>query len=252
MGVPRSSSRKTLAFGAAVVVVLGVGLTVRHVSAERQAHARAARTVAQAVAAGDRVLHVPHMAGSITLDGDTDDPGWTWQPGPARTGDFEFENGALARPYSEVRFVWGDGYLYLCLYASDDDIETRTHEPDGPLWLDDSFRMVFTQGDVEYAIEVSPEAVVTDSIRRGGGKWDYSWNAGVHASKEWDGTLNDDRNMDEEWVIEMAVPFESIGLEGKPGESIGFAVHRCDTPKRESRVCASWGENDRKGRLVLD
>jgi hypothetical protein len=254
MGAPRSSSqRSTLAIGAAVVVAVGIGLTVRHLSAARaQAKARATAASAWAASKTERVLHVPHMPGAISLDGDTDDPGWTSQPGPARTGDFEFDNGALARPFSEVRFVWGDGYLYLCLYASDENIQTRTHEPDGPLWLDDSFRVVFTQPDVEYAIEVSPEAIVTDSIRRGGGKWDYSWNAGVHASKEWDGTLNDDRNMDEEWVIEMAVPFESIGLEGKPGESIGFSVHRCDTPKRDPRVCASWGEGDRRGRLVLD
>jgi len=29
-------------------------------------------------------------------------------------------------------------------------------------------------------------------------------------------------------------------------------VHRCDTPKNDPRICNSWGENDRKGRLVLD
>ena len=50
-------------------------------------------------------------------------------------------------------------------------------------------------------------------------------------------TVNNDKDMDEEWVIEMAVPFESIGLEGKPGERIGFSVHRCDTPKGGRRVC---------------
>jgi hypothetical protein len=254
MGVPRSSrsKRSWLVSGAALLAAIGVGLTVRYVLAERSASARAARTLAQAVASGERVLRVRHAPGSITLDGDTDDPGWTTYPGPTRTGDFEFNNGAPGRPFSEVRFVWGDGYLYLSLYASDEDIETHTFEPDGPLWLEDSFRVVFTQGDVQYAIEVSPEAVVTDSIRRGGGQWDYSWSSHVHASKEWDGTVNDDRNMDEEWVIEMAVPFESIGLQGRRGETIGFSVHRCDKPKHDPRVCTSWGEGDQKGRLVLD
>jgi hypothetical protein len=58
--------------------------------------------------------------------------------------------------------------------------------------------------------------------------------------------------MDEEWVIEMAIPFESLGLKGERGESIGFAVRRCDTPKGGGRVCGSWGEGDARGRIVLE
>src|SRR5262249_55123811 len=158
-GAPRSSSKRTstIAIGAAVVVALGVGLTVRHLFAARSKARSAHAAAASAAARNERLLHVPHMPGSITLDGDTDDPGWTSQPGPGRTGDFEFDNGALGRPFSEVRLVWGDGFLYLSLYASDENIQTRTHEPDGPLWLDDAFRVVFSQDGVEYAIEVSPE-----------------------------------------------------------------------------------------------
>ena len=49
----------------------------------------------------------------------------------------------------------------------------------------------------------------------------------------------------------MAVPFESIGLEGKPGESIGFTASRCDTLRSGDKVCASWGEGTPAGRVVL-
>jgi len=62
----------------------------------------------------------------------------------------------------------------------------------------------------------------------------------VHLSPELDGTINDPRNMDEEWVIEMALPFESLGLKGESGETIGLSVVRCDTPKGSPRVCAGW------------
>jgi hypothetical protein len=201
------------------------------------------------------VLHVPHIPGSITLDGDTDDPGWTRPPGPARTGAFVFANGAPARPYSDTRALWGDGHLYFSLYAADEDIETHTDQHDGPLWLDDSFRLTFVRGDVEYAIEVSPKGVVTDGIRRSGGAYDYSWSSGVHVSPERDGTVNKPSDLDEEWVIEMALPFESLGMKGEPGESIGFSVRRCDTPKRSARVCGGWGEataDTKLGTLVLD
>ena len=199
------------------------------------------------------VLRVPYLPGAIALDGDTDDPGWTRPPGPARTHDFLSPGtGKPARPFSEVRAVWGDGHLYLCLYAADNDIESRTDRADGPLWLDDSFRITFSRPDVEYIVEVSPKALVTDAIHRPGSAPDFSWSSGVHVSRELDGTVNDPSNDDEEWVIEMAVPFESIGMKGERGESIGFAVHRCDTPKGEPRTCAGWGEGTPGGRLELD
>jgi hypothetical protein len=198
------------------------------------------------------VLRVPHMAGGIVLDDDTDDPGWTGQAGPARTGPFLTASGTPARPYSETRLVWGDGHLYLALYAADEDIRSVTAEADGPLWLDDSFRLVFTHGDVEYAIEVSPTGTLTDAIRsRGEEAFDYSWNSGAHVSHEQDGTLNDSTDSDEEWAIEMAIPFDVLGMRGERGERVGFTARRCDTPRNEARVCASWGEGVSGAELVL-
>jgi hypothetical protein len=202
--------------------------------------------------AGAAVLRVPHLPASIVLDGDTDDPGWTAPPGPARTGPFTLASGEDARPYSNARAVWGDGHLYLALYAADEDIRSRTAEHDGALWLDDSFRLVFTSEGAERAIEVSPRGVVTDAIRRGAAEFDYSWESGVHVSPELDGTVNDSRDVDEEWVIELAIPFEALGMRGERGESIGFGVRRCDVPKGGARVCAAWGEGEARGVLVLD
>jgi hypothetical protein len=253
MGAPRSN--RHFVFAVAAVATLSAAIYAQRLLAahRRPAPRPAARS---SFSEPDHVLHVPHAPGAILLDGDTDDRGWTGSPPPARTRDFELSNGAPARPFSEVRTVWGDGYLYLCLYAADEDIESRTTEADGPLWLDDAFRVVFTRGDIEYAIEVSPAAVVTDSIRhRTAGNWspwDYGWSSGVHVSKEMDGTLNNPNNMDEEWVIEMAVPFASLGLKGEPGDAIGFMASRCDTPKRASRICASWGDGPDHGQIVLE
>jgi hypothetical protein len=104
---------------------------------------------------------------------------------------------------------------------------------------------------VEYAIEVSPKTVITDSIRRGDGDWDLGWSSGAHASRELDGTLNDPKNRDEEWAIELAVPLEAIGMRGEPGENIGMSLGRCDQLKGGKRVCASWGEGQ-TGTIVLE
>jgi hypothetical protein len=175
------------------------------------------------------------------LDGDTDDPGWISPPGPARTGPFVDPAGVESRPYSEARVVWGDGHLYLSLYAADENVRSGTADHDGPVWLDDSFRLVFTQADGERAIDVSPRGVVTDAKRSPGGAFDYAWESGAHVSPEVDGTVNDPRDQDEEWAIEMAIPFEALGMSGERGETIGFSVQRCDTPKSGARVCSAWG-----------
>lgn len=243
-----------LAFTAALLVT-GAVLDTRHTISSRRA-ARAAACLSNALAQGALVLRVPRSPGAITLDGDTDDPGWVRPPGPAKTGGFLMENGEKSRPYSQARLVWGDDYLYLALYASDEDIESRVDRPDAPLSPDDdAFRIVFSQGDTEYAFDVSPSALITDSIRRGAGAWDTTWNSGAHVSREIDGTTNDPKNLDEEWEIELAIPLSSLGLRGEPGENIGLSFHRCDTPKGSRRVCSGWGDGEDgrgKGRIVFE
>ncbi|MDP9148989.1 MAG: hypothetical protein M3O36_03470, partial [Myxococcota bacterium] len=203
-------------------------------------------------------LRVPHLSGTIVLDSDTDDPGWTSPSGPARTGAFAGDDGLAARPYSDARLVWGDGHLYLALYAADEDIESTPDEPGRPVGLGDSFRLAFFREDdgEQLWIDVSPTGSVSGSRRPRSAPADLTWRSGAHVSQEIDGTLNDATDDDEEWVIEMAVPFESLGMSGRVGESIGFAVSRCDKPKNEERRCAGWGDWDPRhgragSRLVL-
>jgi hypothetical protein len=144
----------------------------------------------------------------------------------------------------------------MALYASDEDIESRVDRNDAPVGPDDdAFHVAFSQGDTQYAFDVSPNGLVTDAVRHGTGAWDPSWNAGVHASREMDGTLNDPKNLDEEWEIELAIPLASLGLKGEPGENLGLSLHRCDTPKRSTRVCSGWGDGEdgrKPGWIVLE
>jgi hypothetical protein len=254
----RRSSRNVVVFGVLLLAAAGAGLGARRLFAARTQSVPSATAASAPHGAfsftldpGEVVLHVPHAPASIIIDGDTDDPGWLRPPGPARTGAFVLPNGAASMPYSDARLVWGDGELYVALYASDEDIESHVDTPDSPLWLEDDFRVEFRNGSTGYSIEVSPKGVVTDGRREGSGAWDYTWNAGVHVSKELDGSLNNPKDMDEEWLIEMAIPFESLGMKGEAGESIWFSARRCDVPKASPRVCAGWGEGDAKGRLVL-
>jgi hypothetical protein len=211
------------------------------------------------------LLVVPHVVSPVMLDGDNDDPAWHASPGPARTGAFVRASGVPARPYSDARLLWGDAYLYVLLYAADEDI-TR----------DDAFRLRFERAGVEYAIVVTAAGVVRDASRDARGAIGLvserpgvdsvgsgtarssgtSWQSGTHVSRELDGTPDDARDTDEEWSLELAVPFASIGMSGEPGESAGFAVDRCDSSSAGRGACGGWGEvgpgGQNGGRFVIE
>ncbi len=240
-------SRRTLARLALALVCGVVGFAV--------ARGRAGARRQAPIWANSSLAHVPHIRGMITLDGDTDDPGWK---GPTlRTGEWVGGDGTPVHPHSEARVVWGDGYLYMNLYAADEDIQVRGKEPDSLSPEEDAFHVVFTDQDSERILDINPLGVVTDAIAQRGQTVDVShpdrsWNSHVHVSHELDGTPNKPGDNDEEWVLEVAVPFESLGLEGKPGEKIGLSMHRCDTLRTGKRVCGSWGEVGPHQVLVLD
>jgi hypothetical protein len=238
-----------IVIGGAIVLATGAAFAARLL----RPHRARARLPADAL-----ILHARHAEGSIVLDGDTDDPGWRGDV--ARTGAFlSLDDGTAARPHSEAKVTWGDGYLYLELYAADQDIRAAHEVPDGPVWESDSFHVVFDDGAVEHSFDVSPLGTLTDGERRVGAAppgsprpFEYRWNSGAHLSHELDGTPNQPADEDEEWVIEMAIPFDAIGLTGEKGESIGLSMHRCDTLKSGTRSCGSWGEGSRRGALMLE
>jgi hypothetical protein len=197
--------------------------------------------------------HVPHARGAITLDGDTDDAGWR---GPTlRTGAFVGADGvAPVHPHSEARVVWGDGFLYLNLYAADEDIRAVGATPDSLSPEEDAFHLVFTDATTEKVFDVNPLGVVTDAVQARGTSAppDRSWDSHAHVSHELDGTPNRPSDNDEEWVLEMAIPLASLGLSGKAGDRVGLSMHRCDTPHDGKRVCGAWGEVGPHRVLVLD
>jgi hypothetical protein len=246
-------SRRVAWIVAANVVVFAAGVTsgARWI---RPSHARG--PLPAGTAALD--LRVPHAQASIVLDGDTDDPGW--QANVARTGAFVTADGTTkARPHSEAKVAWGDGYLYLELYAADQDIHASHEVADGPVWESDSFHLVFSDGTLEHSFDLSPLGTLTDGEREAAAAapgtsrpFDYRWSSGAHVSHELDGTPNDPQDEDEEWVLEVAVPLDAIGLQGKPGERVGLSMHRCDRLKSGERACGSWGEGARRGVLVLE
>lgn len=195
-------------------------------------------------------LHVPRFAGGIAFDGELDEPAWTTTV--ARTGAFVDSAGRPGKPYSDARFMWGNGFLYLALYAADEDVQASPDSrPQSLAPADDRFHFEVTVNGKRFVFEVNPAGVV-DARAFSKGVPDATWRSDLKVGHDLDGTLNDSTDDDEEWVLEMGIPLTSIGLQGVPNERMEFLVRRCDTPHRGPRMCNGWGDDGQSAVLVLE
>lgn len=186
-------------------------------------------------------LAVPRPTGVITLDGKLREPSWR---AAARTGPFRDEHGDVARPYSEARFLVEGDVLYLGLYAADEDVRAREGVEDDPVWRDDAFTIqLVVDARERFVLDVNARGVFADghevTAPDGAATIDRTWKSGLRVATDVDGTIDDAKDDDEEWIVEAALPLAAIG--GSAGRTLRVGLGRCDTPKDGTRRCGSWG-----------
>jgi hypothetical protein len=202
-------------------------------------------------------IHVPHAAAPIHVDAEMEGKK-VWESEAGSTANLKDDHGAGMVPYTEVKARWGDGRLYLWMYAGDLDLEGTVREPDGDLSKDDSFHVEVGGSGRVYVIDVSVLGTIADAVCTGPSgsasrRCDASWQSHAVVAVDADGTLNKLGDNDEEWLVEMAIPLESLGLsQARPGTRVPFAVRRCDMGRDGPRACGTWGMGARRGELILD
>jgi hypothetical protein len=139
---------------------------------------------------------------AIVLDGELAEPAWNAR---AARGVFLGPDGKLARPYSEIRLLADADTLYVALYAADEDIEAS-----------DAFELQLGA----LAVSVHADGAVVPQLR---------------AAIDRDGTLDQPKDDDEEWVVELAVPRAQLG-----DGPLAITAKRCDTPKDGVPRCGQW------------
>ena len=149
---------------------------------------------------------VPRITAPIALDGELHEPDWNAR---ARVAAFT-DGGAEARPYSQIRLLRDAQTLYVGLYAADQDIRSSD---------------AFTLGFGALALTIDVRGRITPAVP----------GARAAAQVDDDETVDDPRDEDEEWSLEVAIPLARI----PPGVS---AIHaaRCDTPKDGVQRCGAW------------
>lgn len=150
------------------------------------------------------------------LSGNLEDGVWrdALRTGPFRTPNTSEE----ARPYSEARLFRDRDHLYLGVYAADEDIEEKT----------DAFFVSLASGPgATLELRLSPRGNVTVKPAL------TSTRAQIRTAVDVDGSIDDPKDSDEEWLVEAAIPWSLV-----PGEGpITALISRCDQPHGSKVAC---------------
>jgi hypothetical protein len=168
------------------------------------------------------VTYVAARADAMTIDGELEEPIWTAHEPTARFVDAV--SGELIPPYTEARAVCDDEALTFAVYAADEDLRST-----------DRMGAVLHAGGATHVLEMDPNGALR-------------WHApseppgdappGVTSGVDRDGTVDHEDIDDEEWIIEVRVPWSVLGMSG-PGE-LRANFFRRDQPRNSPIRTLAW------------
>ncbi len=157
-----------------------------------------------------------HRTGQeITIDGRLEEPAWLAAP---QTGPFHFTWYREGRKEQSVaRLLWDDEHLYVGHVCDDSHLSAIHPEHDGRIPEDDCFEIIFApdpaKPEVYFNIEWNVIGGYVDNFRTDGPAKPRArvWDAeGVRIAGTFEGTLNDDIDIDTRWTVEVAVPLRNF------------------------------------------
>jgi hypothetical protein len=157
-------------------------------------------------------LILPQVGMQIRCDGELDEIAWRT---PARTGPFPDATGGQAAPYSDARFLRDDHYLYVALYAADEDIRAS-----------DEFVVELGSGRRRSTLHFTAGGSLSPAI------------TGAKIAVDVDGSVDEPSNDDEEWVVEAAIPLTAVPF-ARNG-TVDVQISRCDVTKDHVKRCGAW------------
>jgi hypothetical protein len=190
---------------------------------------------------GERAPYLVHRAvAPIAIDGALLEAAWDRAE---RTGPFvRSVDGKPAAAATEARLLWDDEALYVAFQCEDANVATPFTRDDQPLYTSNVVE-IFLNPSRDLAhyveIEVAPSNALFDASftgRREG--MDLGWSSGARHAVGVDGTLNDSRDVDRGWTVELAIPFEKLPGAPRPrrGDQWRFNLYRLRQPPGEGQA----------------
>jgi hypothetical protein len=228
-----------------------------------------------------KAKYTPHRP---VIDGKLDELLWK---NAARSAPFrDLVHGTKTHHDTRAAVRWDEEYLYVAYWIEEPDVKATLTKRDAPIYQDNDVELFIAAEDGYYEFEINahgtiyevlffweeafqrkgyaavPEFNRNDSLARpfngvgfknhprgrriGFWNWDYP---GLQKAVYVDGTLNDSTDKDKGWTVELALPWNGLGilargdgrsLPPKPGDSWRMDFSRFNTYKGSEEDSGGW------------
>ena len=160
-----------------------------------------------------------HRAGGpIQIDGRIDEAAWAKAPWTDWFVDIQGSAKPKPRFRTRAKMLWDDEYLYVAAELEEPHVWATLTEHDSVIFRDNDFEVFLNpSGDGRNYFEFEINALNTGwdlflpKPYREGGKADNSWEIpGLRTAVFVKGTLNDSRDRDHGWTLEIAFPWPAF------------------------------------------
>ncbi|MFL5320912.1 MAG: carbohydrate-binding family 9-like protein, partial [Myxococcaceae bacterium] len=211
-----------------VALLVALGLSLGGCRCQQPAEPKTTETKTAALAPEAKCVPKVLVAleGTPKIDGELDEPVWH---SAAATEPFVHEKANRVVPHTEARASYDHDALYVVLYVADAELQSS-----------DEVRISFDDGG---EIAAGPGGAVSCHFPRRDEQSDCG-AAGLVAKVDRDGDVDANKEEDEEWVVELKVPWRNLSADHVP-KSVGVNFSRLETVEgrklREvwSRGCGS-------------
>ena len=165
-----------------------------------------------------RTYYATRATSPLKIDGQLDDPAWKGAELPAPFLDIEGSVRPAPKYDTTVKMIWDDTYFYIGAQLVEPHLWATLTEHDSVIFRDNDFEVfIDPNGDNhEYGeLEVNALGTTWDLFLpkpyKDDGKAVNGWEiAGLKTAVRLDGTLNDARDTDRGWSVEMALPWKAL------------------------------------------
>ncbi len=155
----------------------------------------------------------------LRLDGKLDDPAWQNAPWTDEFVDIEGDKRPKPRFRTRVKMLWDDQFFYVAAEMEEPHVWGTLTEHDSVIFHDNDFEVfIDPNGDNHeyYEFEINALNTGWDLLLprpyKDGGKAVNSWEIpGLKTAVHVNGTLNDPRDTDRGWSVEIAFPWKVLG-----------------------------------------
>ncbi len=172
---------------------------------------------------------------AIAIDGKLDEPAWRAAPWTDDFTDIEGDRQPPPRFRTRAKMLWDNDYFYIAAELDEPHVWGTLTVHDSVIFHDNDFEVFCDpDGDNHNYGEFEINALNTGwDLRltkpyKDGGKADDGWQTGLKTAIHVSGTLNDPRDTDRGWSIEIAIPWRNLA-----------ALYDPSTPVRPARRSGS-------------